>query len=206
MQGLGNRERKFFLGIAEGKITYRPNKDSEKTTYDFVEGRITGISRRDATINDKNIKFYEIGIENGGNNFVLSVPMDGSVARGIILQLASVQNFAGTTVRISPWLKDTYTNVSVYANGQKLNWAIDPKDLPPVKMVVVGNKEYPDDSERMALVEKLVSEIVERIAAESVEGAGVVDYEEPAPAGPVYNDGLDNGQGPMPDYGPGVHV
>ena len=212
MKGLGNNERRFFLGIANGKVTYRPAKDAEVQNFDYVEGRITGISRRDATINGQAMKFYEFGIENGGEKYVLSVLMDSSVARGIILPLASVQDFAGLSFRISPWLKDAYTNVSVYANGQKLNWGIDPKDLPPVEKVTVGMKEYTDDTKRIQLVESLVDQINERIAA---SGSGEVDYTQfPGDSAGnegagVYDDGLTNGKGPAgpgPDYGPGVHV
>jgi len=214
MKGLGNNERRFFLGIANGKVTYRPAKDAEVQNFDFVEGRITGISRRDATINDHAMKFYEIGIENGGEKYVLSVLMDSSVARGIILPLASVKNFAGLTFKISPWLKDAYTNVSVYVKtpdgkSEKLNWGIDPKDLPPVEKVTVGLKEYTDDTKRIQLVESLVDQINECIAA---SGSGEVDYSQFPGDGAgeqgegVYDDGLSNGQGPGPDYGPGVHV
>lgn len=196
MNGLGNNERKLFLGIAKGKITYRPSRDAERQEYDYVEGRIKGITRRDANINGENIKFYEITIENGSNSFVLSVPQDGSVARGIILSLAGIKNFSGVTVRISPWMKETYTNVSVYANGQKAGWAIDPKDLPPIKKVVVGRKEYIDDSERVELVEKLVDEINARIAQEpATPGNPIVDYDQEPnqEVEPLYNDGLNNG-------------
>lgn len=217
MKGLGNNERKYFLGIANGKVTYRPAKDAEVQTFDFVEGRITGISRRDATINGKPMKFYEFSIENGGEKYVLSLLMDSSVARGIILPLASVQNFAGLSFRISPWLKDAYTNVSVYANGQKLNWGIDPKDLPPIKTVQVGLKEYTDDTERIQLIESLVDQINERITAT----ANDVDYDQYPADGNVgdqyYDDGLHNGTGPAgpgepapggpgPDYGPGTRM
>jgi len=196
MTGLGNNERKIFLGIAQGKITYRAGRDAEKQEFDFVEGRIKGITRRDAHINDKDIKFYEIAIENGNNKFILSVPMDGSVARGIILSLAGIQNFSETTVKISPWLKDTYTNVSVYANGEKAGWVIDPKELPPVKEIKAGTKTFYDDSERVDLVEKMVDSINERIATEPASSnAPMVDYDQYPGQGGVVNDGLDNGSG-----------
>lgn len=189
MNGLGNRERKLFLGIAQGKVTYRAGRDAEVQTFDYVEGIIKGITRRDATINDKDIKFYEIAIQNGSNNFVLSVPMDGSVARGIILSLASIQNFGGLVVRISPWIKETFTNVSVYANGEKVNWAIDPSQLPPLKKVTVGRKEFIDDTDRVAFVEGLVDEINARIASAPAGSAAPVEG-----AAPVYDDGLSNGE------------
>ena len=177
MTGLGNNERKIYLGIANGKITYRPGRDMERQLFDFVEGKMREIRRRDATINNAPVKFYDFIIENGADTYALSVPVDSGIARGIILPLMSVGNFSDTMIRVSPWLKDTYTNVSVYANGQKLNWGIDPKELPPVEKVPVGNKEYVDDSKRVNFVEGLVDTINERLRAASSAQAGTVDVE-----------------------------
>jgi len=205
--GLGNNERKIFLGIYMGKITCRSSRDAERETYDFVEGVLTGITRRDANIKNKDISFYDFAIENRGDKYVLSVPMDGSVARGIILPLANIPTFSGVPIRISPWIKNDHTNISVYAHGQKVNWVIEPKDLPPLEKVITkAGKEIIDDSDRMNFIDGLVDQINDRLAAEanaSPTPTPVVDYEEtpaPAPDG-YYNDGLSNGCEPA--YGPG---
>lgn len=190
MTGLGNNDRKIYLGVANGKITYRPGRDMERQMYDFVEGRMREIRRRDATINNAPVKFYDFIIENGADTYALSVPVDSSIARGIILPLMSIGNFSDTTIRISPWLKDQYTNVSVYANGQRLNWGVDPKALPAVERVTVGGKEYVDDSKRINFVEGLVDAVNERLRSASSAQAGMVDVERvprasaPAPAAP----------------------
>jgi len=200
MQGLGNNERKVFLGIAQGKITYRASRDAEKQEFDYVEGQLKDILRRNARINDKDMRFYDFIIENGSETFALSVLMESGIARGIILPLMSINDFSGLTIRISPWLKDTYTNVSVYANGARLNWGIDPKALPPVKEIKAGTKTFVDDSDRVSFIDGLVDVINERIRqAPATAGAAVpaVDFERenhhapaapapaPAPAAPV---------------------
>ena len=199
--GLGNNERKIFLGIYMGKITCRSSRDAERETYDFVEGELTGITRHDANINGKDISFYDFAIKNRGDKYVLSVPMDGSVARGIILPLANIPTFSGVLLRISPWLKNDYTNISVYAHGQKVNWVVEPKELPALEEVVTkGGKKFVDDSARMDFINDLVDQINKRLAAEanaSPSPAPVVDYEEPqAPtSGGYFDDGLSNGRG-----------
>ena len=182
MQGLGNNEKKKYLGIAQGKVTYRPCKDAERQLFDFVEGKVKQILRRDATVNGQPMKFYDFIIFDGEENLALSVPMDSSAARGIILPLAGIQDFAGVAVRISPWLKDTYTNVSVYVNGQRLNWGVEPKELPPIEKVTVGAKEYVDDSKRMAFIDGLVDAINLRIKQAP---ASTADAERPAVAAPA---------------------
>ena len=184
MQGLGNNERKRYLGVAQGKITYRPGRDAERRSFDFVEGEVKDILRRDATINGQAMKFYDFILFDGEDNLALSVPMDSSVARGIILPLAGIQNFAGVTVRIRPWLKDTYTNVSVYVKAidgslERLDWGIDPKALPPIEKVTVGAKEYIDDFKRIAFIDGLVDTINLRIK-QAPAPANAVDYERPA--------------------------
>lgn len=187
MQGLGNNERKCFLGIAQGKITYRPGRDAERQLFDFVEGTVKEILRRDATINGEPIKFYDFIIQNGSDTYALSVPINSGPARDIVLRLASIENFSGQTIRFSPWLKDTYTNVALYANGKKLDWGVDPKALPPINRVKVGRKEVIDDSERVDFIEGLVDTINTRLRQATYVPSAPVDYErvpEEGAAGP----------------------
>ena len=179
LPGLTNNERKAFLGIKLGKITYRPGKDAEPETYDNLSGVLKSITKREATINDTSMLFYDFIMENSGKIFDLSIPVGSGVARSIILSLASIKDFNGQTIRISPYLKDgKYTNVSVYSNGERQHWVCEPNEVPAVKKINTGSKELTDDSDRIAFVESWVNVINERLQR-------VVDEETGEMQGPV---------------------
>ena len=162
LPGLSNNERKFFLGISNGKISYKP-VNGETEYYDSFEGTLKNIIKRESTINGKPAIFYDFIMENSGHVYNLSVPFSSGTARNIVLSLASVEDIKGKFVKISPWLKGEYTNVSVYINGDRANWVVPKEEIPPVKKVVIGTKEIDDDSERIAMVESYVTLINQRL-------------------------------------------
>lgn len=191
LPGLSVNEKRYFLGIKGGKITYRPGRDAEPETYDIFQGELKSIIKREASINGAPTLFYDITFMNSGLTYVLSVPMAGSVARSIILSLASVPNFHGKVIRISPYLKDgKYTNVSVYSNGERVKWVIE--KLPDVKTIVIGGKTYSDDSERIQCVENYVNVINDRLRSE-------VDPETGEVSGPVVDVEQDDFPGDSPE-------
>lgn len=181
LPGLSNNEKRYFLGIKNGKITYRPGHDAEPETYDFFEGELKNIVKREATINGATTLFYDFTMMNAGYTFVLSIPLSSSVSRSIILSLASIPNFNGARIKISPYAKDNYTNVNVYCNGERTKWVTD--QIPPVKQINLGSKIVTDDSERIAMIESYVNAINDRLQRqfdpETGEASGpVVDVEE----------------------------
>lgn len=181
MEGLGNNQRSKFIGIANGKVTYRPSKDAERQEFDYVEGHIQKITKRDATINGEKVPFYDILIKTTNDSFVLSVPAENGISRSIINSLMSIQDFAGKVVRINPYVKtvgeSVYTNVAVRVNGEKVDWA--KADMPKPKQVRVGSKVLNDYSEIDEIIEGFVAEINTRLAAANGgnDGSPVVDYE-----------------------------
>lgn len=162
LPGLSNNERKFFLGISNGKITYKP-VNGETEYYDSFQGTLKSIIKREATINGKPAIFYDFIMENSGHVYNLSVPFASGVARNIVLSVASVEDIKDKMVKIAPYTKGDYTNIVVYVNGEKTSWIIGPDQIPPVKKVVIGTKEIDDDSERIAMVESYVNLINQRL-------------------------------------------
>lgn len=193
LPGLSNNERKFFLGIKEGKITYRPGNNEEPEKYDNFDGILKNITKREANINGSPVMFYDFLFENSGQGYILSVPMSSGVARNIILSLANIQNFVNSIIRISPYLSkrdSKYTNVAVYCNGQNVKWVTD--KLPAIKDVVVGSKVIKDDSELVAFIETQVGVINDRLHR-------IVDPETGECQGPVVDVDSFDMPGDMPD-------
>ena len=62
-----------------------------------------------------------------------------------------------STIRIETYLKDGRTKVSVFDQGNKLNWITS--ELPPVRETQVGGRIVKDDSERMSFIAGLVKKI-----------------------------------------------
>ena len=188
---LGNNQRMSFLSIKENKIAHRPGREQSTQFYNFVEGQLKEIRRRDAVINGSASKQYEFIIIDGEDTYDLSTSITASTGRHIINALATIQNFAGVRIRISPYQSKKnpeYTNVSVYANGEKLDWLIKPEDLPKVNLVKVGRNEVKDDEALVAKFEELVDLINERLRATGTARAAAPDNpaaqqyeEEPVP-------------------------
>jgi len=187
--GLSNSKKKMFLGIANGHITYRAGKDAEPQNFENLDGKIAGITPRDANINGQVMKLYDISItDNNGEEAVLSVIADGGVARGLILALANIPDFK-KPVRIRAYNQvdgeRSYTNTMVYQDGNKVPWIIKMEDLPKGVPVMVngrpfvsnGKPQY-DFSERNAVIDEYVKKINDAIAAVSTDGGGSVDFEE----------------------------
>ena len=154
---LGHR---IFLSVTGGKIRRR-TKDGNEEFYKSVEGKFKGISMRESEYNGAPVNFYDFHLVDGNDEFVLSINRASSVARSIVLNLASVKSFAGTTIRISPWLKENngkqFTNISVYQNNEKLGWVTN--ELPEVPTVTVGSDVVKDDSKLISFVQQLVDGI-----------------------------------------------
>lgn len=186
MEGLGNNQRSNFIGIAQGKITYRPSKDAPRQEFDYVEGQIKKITKRSATINGERMEFYDILIQASKESYVLSIPVESSVSRSIINSLMSVNDFSGKIIRINPYVKtvgdSVYTNVAIRANGEKVDWFR--KDMPKPKVVRVNKKDVSDFSEIDEIIEDFVEVLNKRFAeAQSVsaEAQGAVDYDDNDP-------------------------
>lgn len=180
---LGNNQKKNFLSISNGKINYRPGGGAAVQEFDYVEGQIKEIRRRIATINGADTPMYEFVIIDGSETYCLSAGVSSIVAQNIINALATVENFGGKVIKISPWLKTkdgkTHTNVSVYANGNKLEWFKAISEFAPLQNVKVGSKLVIDDSDRIAQFEQLVEMINRRLAATSTARASAPESPNP---------------------------
>lgn len=157
LNAVSERGNRIYLGIAHGQVRRRA-KDGSEEFYRSVEGTFKGIVTRESEYNGTPLKYYDIILADGQDEYVLSVNRATSVARSIILHLASLKSFGETPIRIEPWNKTAdngkeYTNVSVYAAGEKIRWVTS--DLPEAKSVTVGSVVVRDDSELVEFVQRL---------------------------------------------------
>ncbi len=188
--GLSNTSRKSYLGIANGKITYRPGRDAETQTFEQVDGTIKGINRRDAEINGSKMKIYDINLADAqGEQAVLSVIADGSVARGLIMALVNIPDMS-KPVRIRAYSQDrdgrSYTSTIVYQHGEKVPWIKPMNELPKGEPVMVNGKPFVvsgvaqyDYSARNAEIDAYVDTINAKCEQVTSNEAPDVDFDNP---------------------------
>lgn len=188
--GLSNSKRKTYLGIANGRITYKPNKDAEIQQFENLDGRITGITRRDTTINGNNMPFYDINfVDNQGEVAVLSVVADGSVARSLVLAIAAIPDLS-KPVRIRAYSQEkdgrSFTGTVVYQNNEKVPWIIPMEELPKGEPVMSNGKHFEVNGvkqynfeKRNKVIEDYVNAINEAVAKVASDDAPDVDFDNP---------------------------
>lgn len=154
-------KRKVFLSITHGKVVhYLPGGGVE--CFKNVEGNLQDITIKERTFNGKATPFWYIDMRDGSQFYSISLPYVSGTFKSIILALASCKELSrGNSVLIEPYEKGNYTKVAVYADGKKLDWVV--KELPPLKEIVVGEKTFTDDTERMEFIKGLASTVKERL-------------------------------------------
>lgn len=203
LPGLGVSERSVFLNIKNSKILYKPSKE-EEVYYNFVAGKLTKIVERSQEINGKTIVFYDFLIENSGVKYKLSTIKDSNNSRSIINSLLSVENLAIAEIKISPYEnKNGFTNISVYANGQKTDWCVASEQLPKIEEVKLKNGNVVRDSgELVATFERFVDELNARLNRELDPRTG--QPAEPAYEGDDLPEYMNNGNQPVYDGANGL--
>lgn len=152
---LGFTQKKTFLNIKEGKV-YRGD-----TPYDYVEGRVAGIALKERDFRGEVVRYWYLDLQSAtGELYSLGIPYSSGVALSLFNSLASATDLS-QEVRIEPYSSGEYTRVSTYSAGERLDWKYP--QIPPTTEVLIGDTVHRDSSERLSLVEKLVTEIKERL-------------------------------------------
>lgn len=157
---LGTKQSKRYLNIKEGKIVYRTPK-GEELKYDFIEGHLLGIAKRERDFKGENVLYWYIDLQvENGDIYSLSLPYSSGVVKAILNSLASVEGNLGR-VKIETYQSGEFTKTIVYNNGERLSWKYT--ELPPVEEVKVGDKIIKNDSKRMELFNQIAQDIVNRV-------------------------------------------
>ena len=145
--------------IRQGKLAQWMGLGQQRREYDYVQGRLTGISLRKHELPSGEMTYMDMHFQNGEIRFDVSTIASGSVAAELISKLVNIRNVK-STVRIDVWAKDRYTNSNVYENGEKLPFRI----LPKIARKQKGFSTSFDTSERDEAVMKMIDELNGRIA------------------------------------------
>lgn len=158
---LGTKENKrgkiVFLNVKDGKLIRRDGLVIEE--FDFVEGTLEKIYTKEREFNGERVLYWYVPLrDDNGDLYLLGLPYSSGVFKSIVLSLANDDRLTPlSTIRIETYLKDGRTKVSVYDQGEKLNWITS--ELPPVRETQVGGRIVKDDSERMSFIAGLVKKI-----------------------------------------------
>ena len=165
--GLGRIEqdqnRRIYLSFYNGKVERSEN--GTKEYFSFVEGYLHSIYSKIRNYGGEDVLKWFIELKDeSGDLYTISFPYSSGTFKSIILSLASETKLTDKTIlRIEPYKKDNFTNVTVWADGIKLDWIS--KDLPPVTTVKLGEKEIRDDTKRMEYIRLLTETINGRISS-----------------------------------------
>ena len=154
------QQRTKWLSIHHGQVEL--NDNGRKSYYSYVEGRLKSIYSKERVYNGEAVlKWFIILRDERGGFYTISFPYSSGTFRSIVLALASAEGLtSATTIRIAPYQKGNFTNVVVYADGNKLDWAV--RELPPVDYVTLNGQRVKDEAKRMELVTSFVEVINER--------------------------------------------
>lgn len=157
---LGQAERKIFLNIAEGKVTRRGDSGRVEK-YDFVEGTLERIYKRDREFRGEKVLYWYLDIKDtkGGETYSLGIHSTSGVWRSIILSLGSVETFL-IPIKICPYRKGEYDKVVVYSGDTRLDWV---SELPPVEIIDVQGEKVKSSVKRDKFISELVEEVNRKI-------------------------------------------
>lgn len=163
---LGNLDqdtkKKIYLSISHGKVVHYLNSGGVEY-FKNVLGNLVDVYKKERVFNGNKVPFWYLDIKDGRELYSLSLPYVSGTFKSIILSLASSQTLSRSSeIVIEPYERNGYTKVVVYADGVKLDWIT--KELPPLKEMVVGGKTYTDDTERMAFIENLATQVKGKIS------------------------------------------
>lgn len=161
----GNRDaanRTIRFDIRKGKFAQWMGPDQQRREYDFVQGYLTGISLRKRETAGGEMTYLDLHFVSGGVRFDVSAIASSSVAAELISKLVNIRN-TKSSIRIDVWMKEQYTNCTVYENGEKLPF----RALPKVERKQRGFSASFDTSLRDEAVMKMIDELNGRIAQAS---------------------------------------
>lgn len=149
-----------WLTIHHGKVELSYN--GRKQLFDYVEGRLSSIYKKERVYNGEAVLKWFINLrDDEGDLYSISFPYQSGTFKSIVLSLASATTLtSSSTIKIAPYQKGNFTNVVVYADGAKLDWAV--RELPPVGYVTLNGQRIKDESRRMELISSFVASINQR--------------------------------------------
>ena len=149
---LGNLKKTTYVSVKDGRLVTK-NEGGQEATHDYLEGTLVDITTRTKEFGREKVTSYLIEFhDEAGERLILSVGEKSGVARSVLNSLASVNGNLGK-VRIVAYVKDGYSKVVVYNNGNRLAWKYP--EIPLVEERDVGGVTLKDDSKRVLFFRSL---------------------------------------------------
>ncbi len=153
---LGNLKKTTYISVKDGRLVTK-DETGQESTHDYLEGTLVDITTRTKEFGREKVTSYLIEFhDEAGERLILSIGEKSGVARSVLNSLASVSGNFGK-VRIVAYVKDGYSKVAVYNNGERLAWKYP--DIPPVEERDVGGVTLKDDSKRVLFFRSLAEQI-----------------------------------------------
>lgn len=163
---LGNIKKTTYISVKDGRLVTK-DESGQETTHDYLEGSLVDIATRAKEFGREKVTSYLIEFhDETGERLILSVGEKSGVARAVLNSLASASGNFGK-IRILTYVKDGYSKVAVYNNGERLAWKYP--EIPLVEERDVGGVTLKDDSKRVLFFRKLAEEIVAGIGEQETE-------------------------------------
>ena len=167
---LGNIKKTTYVSVKDGRLVTK-DKAGLEAAHDYLEGALVDIATRTKEFGREKVTSYLIEFhDEAGDRLILSVGEKSGVARSVLNSLASA---SGTLdkVRIVTYVKEGYSKVVVYNNGERLTWKYP--EIPPVEERVVDGVALKDDSKRILFFRALSDSI--KAKATRADSAALAD-------------------------------
>ena len=114
---LGQKDKRIYLNIAEGKIVKRTDQRVE--VYDYLEGDLERIYPKEREFRGEKVPYWYLDMRDSqsGDLYSLGIRATSGVWRSLILSLGSVETFL-LPIKINPYRKGDYDRVSVYSGDK----------------------------------------------------------------------------------------
>ena len=160
---LGQREKKIYLNVSEGKVVRR-TEGGKVERSDFVEGLLERIYQRDREFRGEKVPYWYLDLRDTqtGEVYSLGVGASSGVWRSIIFNLGSPRFNPLLPLRISPYMGGDYCKVSVYSGEERLDWV---EGIPPVEEILVEGRRIKSVKKREDFISRIVEEVNRKVGA-----------------------------------------
>lgn len=179
--GLGNGANSTYLGIIDGKITLKVDKDTPdavqrinkdgkivwETRHGYIEGVLKKIDISTNTYNGAEIKSWVFTIDDGGKRYILQIGYDSRYATSLLFAMCNPVVDFDQPIKISPWMKQEgdKKKMSCFLSqgGDNIEWFFtkdDPRGMPEWTKTRVKGKDVWDNYDAMQFLEQFIEDNV----------------------------------------------
>lgn len=150
-----------------------------------VEGELTNVAIRTATINGQPMEFVDITLHDAKDgDFIVSMAKEDSTTEQVVMALASATAFKGHIVKLTPWTRQAdngkiYPQVSVRLDGEKLPWIVAPADRPAFNQITINGRIQTDRTDRINFTMGYLAKVQEVVKAGAVAPADDIPEDIP---------------------------